>query len=39
MNPHRPQPLPDADYQGLLTFRNELRGFLRWSEDRPTTPA
>jgi DNA-binding MarR family transcriptional regulator len=25
-------PLLDEDYRRLLTFRNELRGFLRWSE-------
>ena len=26
------RPLLDADYQRLLAFRSELRGFLRWSE-------
>jgi DNA-binding MarR family transcriptional regulator len=26
--------LGDSDYQDLLAFRNELRRFLRWSEDR-----
>jgi DNA-binding MarR family transcriptional regulator len=28
------RPLEDRDYQDLLAFRNELRRFLRWSEDR-----
>jgi DNA-binding MarR family transcriptional regulator len=27
-------PLEDRDYQDLLVFRNELRQFLRWSENR-----
>jgi DNA-binding MarR family transcriptional regulator len=26
------RPLRDEDYQSLLAFRTELRGFLRWSE-------
>ena len=26
--------LGDSDYHDLLVFRNELRRFLRWSEDR-----
>jgi DNA-binding MarR family transcriptional regulator len=26
------RPLRDKDYQSLLAFRTELRGFLRWSE-------
>jgi DNA-binding MarR family transcriptional regulator len=26
------RPLSDEDYQRLLAFRSELRGFLRWSE-------
>jgi DNA-binding MarR family transcriptional regulator len=26
------RPLLDEDYQRLLAFRSELRGFLRWSE-------
>jgi DNA-binding MarR family transcriptional regulator len=26
------RPLRDKDYQSLLVFRTELRGFLRWSE-------
>jgi DNA-binding MarR family transcriptional regulator len=27
-------PLRESDYQELLRFRNELRDFLRWSEER-----
>jgi DNA-binding MarR family transcriptional regulator len=35
MNPNPTErPLSDRDYQDLLAFRNELRRFLRWSEDR-----
>jgi DNA-binding MarR family transcriptional regulator len=29
---HTTRPLRDHDYQSLLVFRTELRGFLRWSE-------
>jgi DNA-binding MarR family transcriptional regulator len=28
------RPLEDRDYQDLLAFRNELRRFLRWSEEQ-----
>jgi DNA-binding MarR family transcriptional regulator len=31
-SPARDRPLDDEDYQRLLAFRSELRGFLRWSE-------
>jgi DNA-binding MarR family transcriptional regulator len=31
-SPARDRPLGDEDYQRLLAFRSELRGFLRWSE-------
>jgi DNA-binding MarR family transcriptional regulator len=38
-----PRKLDDGDYQRLLTFRTELRDFLRWSErtahDAGLTPA
>ena len=29
-----PQPLSDADFERLLEFRDGLRRFLRWSEER-----
>jgi DNA-binding MarR family transcriptional regulator len=32
VNPLVNRPLLDEDYQRLLAFRSELRGFLRWSE-------
>jgi hypothetical protein len=28
-----PRALPDEDYRRLLTFRSDLREFMRWSED------
>jgi DNA-binding MarR family transcriptional regulator len=31
-SPPATRPLRDEDYQSLLVFRTELRGFLRWSE-------
>lgn len=31
------QPLAAADYQRLLAFRTELRGFMRWSEQAAHT--
>lgn len=31
------RPLLDEDYQRLLAFRSELRGFLRWSEQAAHT--
>jgi len=34
MPPHTDRPLTDQDFERLLTFRDGLRRFLRWSEDQ-----
>jgi DNA-binding MarR family transcriptional regulator len=35
--PRQPTPLRDRDFEELLTFRDGLRRFLRWSEDQAKT--
>ncbi len=34
MLPHTDRPLTDRDFERLLSFRDGLRRFLRWSEDQ-----